>query len=92
MAAFVISWRLFFKWLTGGLYGFIKWLAKNKWFQKWQETLVFWLGSAHDHFSREPSLLFCCGEICKDRNSMFSAQSSGKVLYCGKNGLSFDKY
>jgi hypothetical protein len=38
------------KWLTGGLYGFVKWLAKNKWFRKWlaknkwfrkcQETLV----------------------------------------------------
>jgi hypothetical protein len=33
----------FFKWLTGGLYGFVKWLAKNKWFQKWQETLVYFL-------------------------------------------------
>ncbi len=28
------------KLLTGGLYGFLKWLAKNKWSRKWQETLV----------------------------------------------------
>jgi hypothetical protein len=30
----------FLKWLSGGLYGFIKWLAKNKWFRKCQGTLV----------------------------------------------------
>jgi hypothetical protein len=35
MAAVTISQTSFFKWLTGGLYGFVKWLTENKWFQKW---------------------------------------------------------